>query len=69
MRHMFQSYPRPKNTFCQSSKKKIFQKTLEREAKKAAWLIIWTDGDREGENIGFEIIQVCQVRLTSNKYH
>jgi len=35
------------------------KKTLEREAKKAKWLVIWTDCDREGENIGFEIIEVC----------
>ena len=37
-----------------------FQKTLEREARWAKWLIIWTDCDREGENIGFEVINVCQ---------
>lgn len=35
------------------------KKTLEQEARKHQVLIIWTDGDREGENIGFEIIRVC----------
>lgn len=37
----------------------LIKKTLEREAKPAQALIIWTDGDREGENIGFEVIRVC----------
>ncbi|XP_011144136.1 DNA topoisomerase 3-alpha isoform X2 [Harpegnathos saltator] len=37
------------------------KKTLEREIRSCNALIIWTDCDREGENIGFEIIQVCQV--------
>ena len=37
------------------------QKTLEREARQAKWLIIWTDCDREGENIGYQIIDVCQA--------
>ncbi|KAG1657405.1 DNA topoisomerase 3-alpha [Nymphon striatum] len=36
------------------------KKTLEREVCNAQHLIIWTDGDREGENIGFEIINVCK---------
>lgn len=36
-----------------------FQKTLEREVRGCQGLIIWTDCDREGENIGFEIIEVC----------
>ena len=36
------------------------RKTLEEETKKSQYLIIWTDCDREGENIGYEIIQVCQ---------
>lgn len=35
------------------------KRTLEREARGCQALIIWTDGDREGENIGFEIIRVC----------
>lgn len=35
--------------------------TLEREARKCSALIIWTDCDREGENIGFEIIEVCKA--------
>lgn len=37
----------------------FIKKTLEREAASSQALIIWTDGDREGENIGFEIIRVC----------
>lgn len=37
------------------------KKSLEREVQKCGALIIWTDCDREGENIGFEIIQVCHA--------
>ncbi|KAL4716258.1 hypothetical protein ACJJTC_004752 [Scirpophaga incertulas] len=44
--------------YCPSSYEKI-KKTLEREVKSCQGLIIWTDCDREGENIGYEIIQVC----------
>ncbi|KAM7352037.1 topoisomerase 3-alpha [Cochliomyia hominivorax] len=36
------------------------KKTLEREVRSCQGLIIWTDCDREGENIGFEIIDVCR---------
>lgn len=35
--------------------------TLEREVRSCNGLIIWTDCDREGENIGFEIIEVCRA--------
>lgn len=43
--------------------------TLEREARRCSALIIWTDCDREGENIGFEIIQVCKsVRRQLNVF-
>merc|ERR1719483_700099 len=35
------------------------KRTLEKEAKGVQALVIWTDCDREGENIGFEVIQVC----------
>lgn len=32
---------------------------LETEARKSGMLIIWTDCDREGENIGAEIVEIC----------
>eukprot|EP01134_Creolimax_fragrantissima_P003790 CFRG3790T1 len=35
------------------------EKTLVREAKKADWLVLWTDCDREGENIACEIRDIC----------
>ncbi|XP_067044937.1 DNA topoisomerase 3-alpha-like isoform X2 [Acropora muricata] len=37
------------------------KRTLEREVRGCQTLIIWTDCDREGENIGFEVIDVCQT--------
>ncbi|OAF69531.1 hypothetical protein A3Q56_02637 [Intoshia linei] len=37
------------------------RKNLQNEIMKADKLIIWTDCDREGENIGFEIIRICSA--------
>ncbi|XP_017050516.1 DNA topoisomerase 3-alpha [Drosophila ficusphila] len=37
------------------------KRTLEREVRGCQGLIVWTDCDREGENIGFEIIDVCRA--------
>ena len=35
-------------------------KNLENQTRQAGLLILWTDCDREGENIGFEVLHVCR---------
>ncbi|KAM8844721.1 DNA topoisomerase 3-alpha isoform 2-T3 [Spinachia spinachia] len=45
---------------CPDNMKQI-KRTLEKEVRQCQALVIWTDCDREGENIGFEIIDVCKA--------
>jgi DNA topoisomerase-3 len=40
--------------------KKAIVDNLTVEARKAQKLMIWTDCDREGENIGAEIVKICR---------
>lgn len=58
--HPLNLFNAPVSKQCLEGYEKI-KKTLEREAPYCNALIIWTDCDREGENIGFEIIKVCQA--------
>ena len=43
-----------------ASDKKAIATNLEREARGAQKLVIWTDCDREGEAIGKEIRDICR---------
>ena len=49
----------PVEKFCPGDYEQI-KRTLEREVRSCEKLIIWTDCDREGENIGYEVIDVCR---------
>lgn len=53
---------------CPPNFEKIKQ-TLEREIRTCNGLIIWTDCDREGENIGYEIIDVCRAIKSNINVH
>lgn len=37
------------------------ERNLQNEARNADILMIWTDCDREGEHIGYEVVEVCRI--------
>ncbi|CDJ36186.1 DNA topoisomerase III alpha, putative [Eimeria mitis] len=43
-----------------SDSAKDIVENLKTYAKKCQWLVLWLDCDREGENIAFEVLQVCR---------
>ncbi|KAH9985367.1 prokaryotic type I DNA topoisomerase [Russula vinacea] len=55
----FELFDAPIETQVAPDKKAIVD-NLSSEARKAQQLMIWTDCDREGENIGAEIVKVCR---------
>ncbi|XP_047360172.1 DNA topoisomerase 3-alpha isoform X1 [Vespa velutina] len=59
--HPLSLFDAPVMKDCIDDKYSQIKRTIEKEVKNCRALIIWTDCDREGENIGFEIIEVCQA--------
>ncbi|KAF7987953.1 hypothetical protein HCN44_004769 [Aphidius gifuensis] len=44
-----------------TEKNKLTKIQIEKEVKDCDGLIIWTDSDKQGENIGYEIINLCKA--------
>ncbi|KAH7404160.1 hypothetical protein KP509_15G013100 [Ceratopteris richardii] len=42
------------------SDKLPLQRTLQEEARRCSWLVLWLDCDREGENIAYEVVEICR---------
>lgn len=56
-----------------ASGSKTIEENLKAEARRADELMIWTDCDREGENIGMEVTRICQrgnprIRVTRARF-
>ncbi|KAL7304941.1 hypothetical protein TKK_0002738 [Trichogramma kaykai] len=51
----------PVQKACVNQDYEKIKKSIEKEVRGCQALIIWTDCDREGENIGYEIIQVARA--------